>query len=233
MLKKVSVIMNMYNEKREYLVQAIHSYLTQVGCEVELIISTVEGDINIDFVKESYPKIKLAILPKAKHLGKCPKSSFIQINNALPLITGNYFAFASSNDYAYQDKFKLELLSGADVTYSAFDKVSPEGKKLNAVKFHKYDFDKHLKGNFVSDCAIITKRLVDKYLPFNIELNNYAYWDLWLRIYKGEGNVFSYCPVPTWAYRQAADSMHLVRLEDKEKILNAEIDKNRMLKQYL
>jgi hypothetical protein len=82
----------------------------------------------------------------------------------------------------------------------------------------------------VSDCALISKRLVDKYLPFKLELNNYAYWNLWLEIYKGEGNVFTYNQEPTWNYIQRQTDMHNERKESKEKQEQAQRDRSRMLK---
>lgn len=229
--------MNTVNEDRKYLDLAIESYLNQKGCEVELIISTLEGDPNLQHIKEKYPSCVIVTLPikghPIEHGLKNPVGSFMQLNNALPHITGDWFCFASANDVAFINKLELELSrckeTGAEVCYSSFDLVNEQGEKISTQRFHDYYIGKHLKGNFVSDCALISKRLVDKYLPFNLSLNNYAYWDLWLRIYEGEGNVFTYNSTPTWGYRQNSDSMHLSRQKDPIKLKQAKIDKRRML----
>lgn len=175
-------------------------------------------------------------MPRAEHPyghgGKSPRGSFLQLNNALPHITGDWFTFASGNDYSYPFKLETErrmcIAQRKEVCYSAYDYEYEDGSHKSQF-FYEYDREKHWHGNFVADCSIISRRLVDKYLPFRTELNNYAYWDLWLRIYKGEGNVFAYNPVPTWAYIQDRSSMHVQRWADPVKMREAEADKNRML----
>lgn len=225
--------MNTFKEDQNYLKQAIESYLNQNHVEVQLIISTVENDTNIPFILSNYPNVEIAILPKDQHPGKSPKASFIQLNNALPLIRGEWFCFASSNDYAQPDKLISEIhacrYNNKEVCYSAFTLVDENGEFISVRKFHPYSFNKHLQGNFVSDCALISKRLVDQYLPFNVDLNNYAYWDLWLRIFEGEGDVFTYKDLPTWNYRQDSNSMHIKRRSNKQQQLKADQDRERML----
>lgn len=229
--------MNTVNEDRNYLNVAIESYLNQNGIEIELIISTVENDVNIDYIKENYPKCVIVEIPLENHpisKGiKSPLGSFLQLNHALKYMTGDWFTFASGNDFAYPYKCALEVESAkkADklICYSAFNHVNSDGFFTRGASFHSYDREKHQKGNFVSDCAMIHKSIVDKYLPFRTELNNYAYWDLWLRVYEGEGNVFVYNSVPTWGYRQNQNSMHLERARNAEKIRLAEIDRDIML----
>lgn len=228
---KVSVIMNTVGERQDYLTLAIKGYLNQVGVEVELIISTITNDINIYFIKENYPTVKIVTMDKL--VEKSPKGSFLQLNNALPHITGDWFTFASSNDTTSYTKLIQEvemcLKNNKEVCYSAFNLINEDSQFIRTQSFFDYDYQKHLIGNFVSDCALISKRLVDKYLPFKVELNNYAYWDLWLRIYEGEGNVFTYNPNPTWGYRQIETSMHIDRQKSELKLAEAKRDKEIML----
>lgn len=225
--------MNTFNERLPYLKEAIDSYLNQRHVDVQLIVSTVEGDHSIKFIKSNYAEVDLVVLPKTQHPGKSPKASFIQLNNALPYIKGDWFCFASSNDFADPDKLINEIhackYNGKEVCYSSFNLVDENGTYISRRRFHPYDYSKHLQGNFVSDCALISRRLVDKYLPFNIDLNNYAYWDLWLRIYEGEGNVFVYNHNSTWNYRQDSESMHIKRRSSKLQQMKANQDRERML----
>ena len=158
----------------------------------------------------------------------------MQLNNAFPHITGDWFTFASSNDIAIQTKLIQEvemcLNNGKkEVCYSSFHLIDEIGNLIRTQLFFPYNYDKHLIGNFVSDCALISKRLVDEYLPFKVDLNNYAYWDLWLRIYEGEGNVFIYNKTPTWGYRQIETSMHIDRQKSELKLAEAKRDKEIML----
>jgi hypothetical protein len=53
-----------------------------------------------------------------------------------------------------------------------------------------------------------------KYAPFSEKWGNFAYWDLWLRIYQGEGDVFIYNPQPTWNYCLSPNSLHIKRQKE-------------------
>jgi len=239
-LPKVSVIMTSYNEVPAYLHTAIESYLTQQGVSMQLILSLVEGDKNIPAILKNFKdKLELVVVPKSEHPGRSPLGSFFQLNYALNKISGEWFSFASSNDYAYPTKFIQEIyycmISKKKVCYSAFDYLFHKNKLLQKKTitqtqlFHEYDFEKHKTINFVSDCALLSMELGKKYFPFDLSFINYGFWDLWLRIYEGEGNVFCYNSTPTWLYRQLKTSMHIEREKNpkiKEQFLK---DKERML----
>lgn len=230
---RATVIMNTFNEDKDLLSKAIESYLNQEGVDIQLIVSTVEGDWSVEYIKETYPSVDVVTLSKEKHPTKSPLGAYLQLNNALPYIKNDWMCYASSNDTAKPFKIKMEielcLLHGKEVCYSAFDLVNPEGKYITTKYFHSYAPARHMVGNFVNDCSIISKRLVMKYLPYDLGMKNYAHWDSWLRMYKGEGNVFVYNPTPTWNYRQLDNSMHIVRRRSPEQLAQAEIDKNKML----
>jgi len=224
---KSSVIINTYNEDPNILRRAVDSYIDQ--CD-QLIISTVEGDKSLKYIKG----VDWAILPKAKHVGKSPFGSFQQINNALPMVKGEYFCWASGNDYAQPHKILMEIdtliRTKAHVCYSSFYVHKMNGRKLQP--FHDYDYQRHLQNNFVSDCSMITRYILDKYLPFHQQWNNMAYWDLWLRVYEGEGNVFAYNPIPTWTYVHRDSDMSKMRKKSPEQIAKNNEDKLNMLKYH-
>jgi glycosyltransferase involved in cell wall biosynthesis len=224
---KTTVIINTYNEDKNILQRAVQSYIDQ--CH-QLIISTVEGDPSIKYIKG----VDWAILPKAKHAGKSPFGSFQQINNALPLVTGDYFCWASGNDYAKPHKVLMEvdalIRTGAHVCYSSFIVDKPNTKRIQA--FHDYDYQKHLQNNFVSDCAMMSRYILEKYLPFHQQWNNMAFWDLWLRIYEGEGNVFTYNNIPTWTYVHRDSDMSKMRKKSPEQIAKNNEDRTNMLKYH-
>lgn len=219
----VSVVINTVNENPEILKRAVDSYLKQ-GAQV--IISTIENDPSL-----SLKGVDFATMKKSDHPGKSPKGSFMQLNNALPLIRGEWFCFASGNDYSSAWKLQSEvsacISNNKKVCYSAF--LNVYGKKYKVKRFHEYDYQKHLKGNFVSDCALVHVSLLNKYGPFRIELNNYAFWDFWLRIYEGEGNVFHYLNSPTWFYVQNPNDMHNIRKRSPKQMKEAERDRDFML----
>lgn len=227
--------MNVYGENLSDLQKAIDSYLCQ---DVQLIISTVEKDACIDFVNTNYSgRIDLFVMPLSQHPGRCPMGSFVQLNAALHLIKTDWFCFASSNDTALFNKIKTEIdcctKSGKKICYSSFFITDENLNQTGIRTFREYDFKRHLVGNFVSDCSIIHRSIFEKYFPFKTEFNNYAFWDLWLRIYEGEGDVFIYNQTPTWNYRQSANSMHIKRQSNPEQVEQYKQDFERMINTHI
>lgn len=207
-----SVIINTYRNSDNNLEEAIKSYLNQHGVNMQLIISTVKGDSSIKLA-EKY-NLECCISDKP--------GIYEQLNKALSLIKNDYFAYASGNDVAYPNKMFDEIdhcvKANKMVCYSGFDYANADLKVYATKIFHDYNYERHLKGNFVNDCATIHKSMLDKYAPFKLEFKNHAYWDFWLRIFEGEGNVFVYNPNPTWIYRVSNKSSHVIRSKDEKKI---------------
>ena len=223
---KCSVIINTYKDNLENLRWAIESYLTQKNIDVQLILSTVKGDNSIQLAKE-YKEIDLCI---SEQPGIYP-----QLNKALTYIKHEWFAYASGNDEAYQTKLYDEISLCKKhkklVCYSAFD-ITFDGI-VRTRYFHNYSHKKHLEGNFISDCALIHKDLIKKYGPFKLEWGNYAFYDFWLRVYEGEGNVFVYNPEPTWNYIVSNNSLHIKRKKNPELTKKYESLKQKMIESHV
>ena len=212
-MKKVSVVINSYNDDPNHLRAAINSYLNQIGVEVELIISTVQGDKAISFAKAKGLKLVISEEP----------GIYRQLNAGIEKVSGDYFCFASGNDVAMRKKLKFEMdlleKSGKSVCYSAFNVVDAKLMNHKTRSFHAYSYAKHLEGNFVSDCSLMKTEILNKYKPFNEIFDNMAFYDFWLRVAEGEGEeAFLYNPVPTWLYRVTKDSKHVIRKKDPEAI---------------
>ncbi|MFO7939791.1 MAG: glycosyltransferase [Bacteroidales bacterium] len=223
---KASVVMNSYKEKPEYFVQAAESYLNQKGVSVELIVSTVRGDRCIELCKQYPVKIVVSETPGIWH----------QLNAGMQKTTGDWIVYASSNDVSIPEKLITEINRcikiGKEVCYSTFHRCNKDLKITNTVTLGEYDYESHLKKNYVSDCSLFSKRLKDKYLPFKEEYGNSAYHDFWLRIYEGEGNVFTYNPQPTWHYRIYNESRHILKKTNKELLAKEKKQKEKMLKSH-
>lgn len=225
-MEKATVIINTYKENPDYLRLAIESYLQQTDIEMQIIISSVKGDTSLRIAREYY-NIDLCISPEP--------GIYEQLNNAVKKIKGDWFSIASGNDVAIPYKTRMEIdcckAENKKVCYSAFLVSDEDFKHTDVARFHDYDYQKHLVGNFVNDDAIIHKSLL-KYLPFKLKWGNHAIWDYWLRIYEKEGNVFCYNPIPTWKYRMSKDSAHIKRKSDPEKHKHNIDLRNKMLNSH-
>lgn len=193
---RISVVMNTWNEHPRWLKSAVRSYEAQVGVDVELIISTVRGDKNLDWINATNHTVVMSETP----------SIYGQINAALEAVTGDWVCYASSNDISEPFKLRMEyeacINNNKQVCYSSFHKCDSNLALLIEKRAVPYDYAAHLKGNFVNDCALVRSDVLKKYAPFRWEQwNNHSFHDLWLRIYEGEGNVFINNPTPTWFYR--------------------------------
>jgi len=71
-MSKVTVLMNTFNEAPVYLKQAIDSYLNQQGILVDLIISAIEDDPNLPYLK-TIRQADLHIIKRSEHPGRSPK----------------------------------------------------------------------------------------------------------------------------------------------------------------
>ena len=225
---KISVVMNTYNENKNWLLQAIDSYLKQDSVNVDLIISTVKNDLSIDVANKKGLKISISE----------SGGIYNQLNNSLNLVDGDWYCYASSNDVALPTKLKDEvelcIKNNKKVCYSAYYQSDKNLNNKKIIKFYNYSYRKHMTGsNFVSDLAMVKRDILEKYKPFNENFHNFAYYDFWLRVAEGEGeNVFIYNPKPEWIYRITKQSRHVKRSKDLEWISRNNMNKIIMLKSH-
>ena len=221
---KASVVINTLAADQGLLQEAIDSYLQQQNVECEIVVSSVEADPCIQTVEQCYgqdPRLKLSLVPLADHPAKGPIGIYVQINHALAKVHCPWFAFASGDDVALPDKLFNEISlceeNNKSVCYSSFLIVDKHLREIGVRSFFPYSYQRHMDQNFVSDCALVRTEVLKRYAPFDLRHANHAFWDLWLRIYEGEGDVFVYNPKPAWKYRQTESSQHLQRKRDPVK----------------
>lgn len=223
MKQRVTVLINTINEKSERLEKAIESYLNQDGVEVEILISTIVDDVSIEIGNRMGCKVIIN--------GR--KGIYEQLNNAVKFIDTEWWCYASGHDLAYPNKLISEveccIKNNKKVCYSNYELSYPEGGDT-AVTFFDYDHTKHLQGNFVNDCAMINTEMSRKYFPFNHEQwGNDSFYDFWLRVYEGEGNIFCWNNIVTWKYIQFDDSKHIIRRKNEEELAKYHELRKRML----
>jgi len=220
---KATVIINTYNEDRDTLRKAIESYVCQKGVDIQILISTVIHDDAILVAREYNIESIVSLSP----------GIYSQLNCSLSHIQNDWYAYASGNDIAKPNKMFDEIdkcvSSNKKVCYSAFDVINKVTGTEITRRFHDYNHTKHMKGNFVNDCATIHKSLIEKYGPFDGRWGNHGYYDFWLRIYEGEGNVFVYNDNPTWDYIIRESSSHQKRSKDSTKVMENLMLKKEML----
>ena len=225
----ITVIINTVNERPERLRKTIQSFKNQIEVDVHILVSTVEDDISIGIAKDM----------GCDHV-ICPdKGIYQQLNHAIKYIKGDWWSYSSGHDIALYDKLVTEynccIKNNAKVCYSAYWISYPDTNRKYVQRFYDYDYQKHLElGNFVNDCALIKTSLIKKYAPFrHEEFHNDSFYDFWLRVYEGEGNIFCYNPEPTWDYIQYSDSKHIVRKVNTEEVIQYDNIRDKMKIKHL
>ena len=208
---KVTVIMNSYQESESNFRRAVESVLNNKDVKIQLIVSTVKGDM-CEIWSKDY-ELELVINEKP--------GIYEQINATTPKISGDFICYASSNDIMYDYKLKKEsdllILQNKEICYSNYDILNLIDNTQIYKELGDYSYEKHLVGNFVSDCAMISKKIFNEFTPFKVEYKNHAFYDFWLRVYEKYGDVFINNKQTTWKYIVTKDSSHYKRKFDQKK----------------
>lgn len=213
----VCAIISTFKDDWKELKQSLASVVAQSG---QVIVSMVDSDPNVDLVQEQFKGVDTVVVDGWSHPGHSPQGSFIQINRALPYIdeAAKYVRWFSGDDYLHPNanQRQVEQLqkTGKKVCYGDYL------RQLDGVEvrqsFYEYSREQHQITSFVNDVALWDVSLL-KYCPFNWkDWGNYAFWDFWLRVYKVEGDVFTYLPEVIWTYRIRQKSTHQKRLNNKD-----------------
>ena len=206
----VSVVVNTYRNAPSRLFEAVQSYRNQEGIEVEIIVSTVVGDSSIGYAQKLNLKTVISNQP----------GIYSQLNKAIKAVEGEWYVYASGNDFVLPTKLKDEIACCGNthsVCYSDFYVGNGDLSIQSTTRLPDYNHASHFKNNFVSDVALVRTSLLKKYAPFREQFQNKAYWDFWLRIAKGEGTkVFVHNPKPEWIYRVTEESRSRQRHKSKE-----------------
>jgi hypothetical protein len=209
----VTIIINTVNELPERLTRAIDSYKKQENVKLQIIVSTIADD----------PAIALAAQMEVECVVNPVKGIYEQLNNAVNSIEGDWWSYASGNDVAQANKSIEEvnccIKNKKLICTSDYTRINPDTNHAQLIKSREYDYQAHFERNFVSDCAMQHNSLIKKYAPFRNNLwQNDSFYDYWLRIYEGEGDVFCYNPNSTWNYCEFDNSKHLLRKNNQQEM---------------
>jgi hypothetical protein len=229
-MTKVSVIITTYNDEYKDIDNSIRSIQKQ-SVDHEIIISFPSNDVNAHLYRQD-SRIRANEVDASKHPGRSPEGSFFQLNDAMKMITGTHFLFFS-NDIMYGGKLELETSYEGKIVITGFDYANERMQVTGSFTPKEYSYNEHLTGNIIPDCTTIPMWIMEKYGPFRSELyGNYAYWDFWLRVYEGEGNIFINDTFTTWLYIQRQSSMHVKRSKDAAEQKRCDVLRRKMLKDH-
>ncbi len=234
---RASVIINTLNDREDWLRQAVDSYLAQQNVEIQLIISTVEDDSSLS-VLGNYSNLEFCVSDKNAHQNsRSPR--YYQLNNALNQVEHPWWCFAAGDDVALPHKLEQEitlcLQTSSQVCSSAIWKTDAHLNRSSMVAMPTdyLGVAKHLQGNFVADCSLISWDLWKAFGPFDLSLEQMAHWDFWLRVFSEcGGDTIVFNSEPTWLYRIHDDCVHQRDLHSENRARKREASRKRMLQKH-
>ncbi len=184
-MKTVSVIIPYYR-KIKYIKKSIDSVLNQKFKNFEIII-VHDDPRNKDFdylleLKKNNNKIRL--IKNKKNLG----AGFSR-NKGIKLAKSKYIAFLDSDDTWKKEKLKSQISfmkkNNLDFSFTSYDQIDSEGKKLKTVKAPKLQrYDDLLKDCRIGlSTVILKKKLINKKFKFS-NLKTKEDLCLWLKLSK-------------------------------------------------
>lgn len=228
----ITIVVVTRGNNPDFTKAAIDSCIAQIDVTSQIIVSTVVGDPSVDIARKLGVELAIDHNPRAHSV----RQAFRQLNRALTIIKGEWFASISGNDVWLPtksiDEIRTCIESKKKVCYSDFLYADMNLSITGTAKFYPFDYAKLLKGNFVCDDSTAEWDLLRRFMPYKEEFNNYAWWDLWLRIAKLEPNTFAYNPKPEWMYRLGPNSRHARKKADKQMQMADMADKFKMLKSH-
>lgn len=246
MCEQVNTIINSYNDDYCTFKNCVYSLFAMsapynfIFCKIRLVISTVENDPCVKILND--PFVKKHNLDIEIHINDKP-GIYYQLNNAVEYIKDRqgWFMYFSGTDYCICTKAINEISlcreEKTKICYSNFfcrkTLSSGEISVPRATDFGPYDYGRHLRGNYISDVSIVSMDILRKYAPFNSLHGNFAFWDFWLRVYEGEGNVFSFNPHAEWVYNISPNSKHIKRKGNPEEIEKYNSIRERMINSHV
>lgn len=179
-MKKVSIIIPVYNVNEERFKRTLDSLVKQSCDDFEVCVSD-GGTKKIKKIIDEYTdKLDIQYKSSSKKLGISENT-----NAALELASGQYVGFLDHDDLltsnAVEDSI-VKLEEGFDAVYSDEDIVSENGKVLN--KLFKPDFSPDLlyAQNYICHFLVVKKEIADKVGKFNSEYDGAQDYDFILRV---------------------------------------------------
>lgn len=166
-MKKISVVVPIYNVEK-YLPKCIESIINQTYRNLEIILVDDGSTDNSGKIIDEYAKKDNRILAIHKPNGGCSSAR----NYALDIATGNYIAFADSDDILHEREY--EVLQGLIEKYNV-DIAFCELQSISSEQFEQYpNIELKEKSKKEISEKILTPAEALKLMILNSEVGNYV-----------------------------------------------------------
>lgn len=209
----ISILIPVYNVKKEYLCACLDSILNQVYQNFEVCIvddaSTIkEVQETLEEYREKDKRIKVKYRTENGHISKSS-------NDALSMATGEFIALVDNDDVLtenalYENVKLLNQKKTIDMIYSDEDKIDVKGERCEPHFKPDYSPDTLLSLNYICHFTVIRKSLVEKVGGFQIGLEGAQDYDLFLKVVEQTKNIYHIPKILYhWRMSETSTSMHL------------------------
>ena len=182
-MKKVSIIIPVYNVDKTRFKRTLESLAQQTYKDFEVCISDGNKDSSVEKIIEKYNK-RLAIKYKKsdKNLGISDNT-----NQALELATGEYISLLDHDDLLYENAIEEsinKIEEGFDLVYSDEEIIDDNYNVLNTMCKPNFSPDLLYSQNYICHFTTIRKTIVDKVGKFNSKYDGAQDYDYFLRVFE-------------------------------------------------
>ena len=199
---KVSIIMPVYRQRKQWFYEAVDSLCQQTYEDKEIIVSGITGDPALEWAKEFNVKTVDSRIPDPKR----------QINEAIKFAEGEVVTQAGSDDVMLHDGLRkmVEVYKkhNAVMVYPDTEYCDEE---MNMMYVHRapevFTMDLLRERQIMSDCALVSKQVLWEFGHFDISLSKFAVWDMWLKIARKYPDKIFHSGCVLWRYRRHDNSL--------------------------
>lgn len=173
----VTVVMNVYNQRRDWFLEALDSLVAQ-SCNPEIIVSGVKGDPTEEWLR-IFPGVKWV----ESHYPDCK----VQINNGIKFALGKYIVLAGSDDWFFpksiETMLKIANEKDAIIVYPGLYHCD---EKLNVILEWRppkeFSLNKLKQSCLMTDSSLVSKSALWEFGLFDVTWRKFAIWDMWFKI---------------------------------------------------
>jgi len=197
-MTKISIIMPVYRQRRDWLFTALESLVTQDYPDKEIIVSGIAGDPTLAWVK-TFEGVKIveSRVPDPKR----------QINEGIKFASGDLIIQSGSDDLMLP-KTLTHMVKTYEDNHAVFVygdlEYCDEDMNMMYVNKSPNPFDFHLlrERQIMTDCSLVSKRVLWEFGMFDVSLGKFAVWDMWLKIAEKYPDKIFHCGHVIWKYRR-------------------------------
>ena len=213
MKPKVSIIMIVYDQRKDWFMTALDSAYKQTYENTEVIVSTIEGDPAAEWAK-IFPGVKVVTgtVPDAKG----------QLNTGIRFCTGDYVVVLASDDFYYPNAIKVMMDTAIEKdSVMVYSDLHHADQDLNIVMIQEapreFDYNKLEQLQFMCDSTLVKKSVLEEFGLYQTKWRKFAMWVMWLQIGKKYPDRIHHTKTVLCKYRRHDKSLSLKAYHGEKK----------------